>query len=199
MDNEDKNLSRRWIAAIAVEIIAILLLVVFFCWPESVRIFAVWWDFWSDNRENMSSIFLAFGAVFGIPLLLWREATAHRQANTAADRHRKQTEADRERRITDSFTKAVELLGNNQLEVRLGAIYALERIARESERDYWPIMETLTAYVRTRAGIAKNDDGIENVDQKPTEENEVDVPELAVDIQAVLTVLGRREVQHERW
>ena len=30
-------------------------------------------------------------------------------------------------------------------------IYALERISRDSRRDYWTIMETLTAYVRERA------------------------------------------------
>jgi hypothetical protein len=34
------------------------------------------------------------------------------------------------------------------LEVRLGAIYALERIAQDSERDHIPIMETLCAYIR---------------------------------------------------
>ncbi len=34
------------------------------------------------------------------------------------------------------------------LEVRLGGIYALERIARDSPKDHWTIMEVLTAYVR---------------------------------------------------
>ena len=34
--------------------------------------------------------------------------------------------------------------------MRLGGIYALERIANDSDKDYWPIMETLTAYVRER-------------------------------------------------
>src|SRR3982751_6161439 len=38
--------------------------------------------------------------------------------------------------------------GGPNLEVRLGAIYALERIPRDSERDHWPIMEVLCAYVR---------------------------------------------------
>ena len=37
------------------------------------------------------------------------------------------------------------------LEVRLGAIYALERIAQDSERDHIPIMETLCAYIRENA------------------------------------------------
>jgi hypothetical protein len=32
--------------------------------------------------------------------------------------------------------------------VRLGGIYALERIARDSESDHWAVMEVLTAFVR---------------------------------------------------
>ena len=35
--------------------------------------------------------------------------------------------------------------------IRLGGIYALERIARDSEKDHGPIMEVLTAYVREKA------------------------------------------------
>ena len=36
----------------------------------------------------------------------------------------------------------------NDLEVRLGAIYALGQLAKTSREHHWPIMETLTAYVR---------------------------------------------------
>jgi uncharacterized protein YjbI with pentapeptide repeats len=59
--------------------------------------------------------------------------------------------------ITDRYTKAVEQLGaltaenKPNIEVRLGAIYALERIALDSARDHWTIMEVLTAYVRQNA------------------------------------------------
>jgi len=59
--------------------------------------------------------------------------------------------------ITERFTRAIDQLGktddegNKLLEIRLGGIYALERIARESEEDHWPIMEVLTAYVREHA------------------------------------------------
>jgi hypothetical protein len=62
-----------------------------------------------------------------------------------------------EGQITDRYTKAIEQLGavdqagKNKLEVRLGGIYALERIAKESEKDHWPIMEVLTAYVHKNA------------------------------------------------
>jgi hypothetical protein len=66
-------------------------------------------------------------------------------------RHFEQTNADRQRRITDSYSKAVEQLGSEKIEVRLGGIYTLERISRESTDDHWTIMETLTAFVRERA------------------------------------------------
>jgi len=40
-------------------------------------------------------------------------------------------------------------------EVRLGAIYALEKLAREDLDLHWPIMETLCAYIRQNAGPAQ--------------------------------------------
>ena len=42
-------------------------------------------------------------------------------AAVALIRHFAQTDADRQRRITESFSKAVEQLGSDKLEVRLGA------------------------------------------------------------------------------
>jgi hypothetical protein len=66
----------------------------------------------------------------------------------------KELKVSQEGQITERFTRAIDQLGatdksgNSNLEIRLGGIYALERIANESEKDYWPIMEILTAYVR---------------------------------------------------
>jgi hypothetical protein len=71
-------------------------------------------------------------------------------AAVALIRHFAQTDADRQRRITESFSKAVEQLGSDKLEVRLGGIYSLERISKESPDDYWTVMENLTAFVRER-------------------------------------------------
>ena len=73
------------------------------------------------------------------------------QWRTARLRHEEQTNADRQRRITESFSKAVEQLGRDKLEVRLGGIYSLERISKESPDDYWTVMENLTAFVRERS------------------------------------------------
>src|SRR5215470_7702908 len=66
-----------------------------------------------------------------------------------------------EGQITDRFTKAIEQLGAvnadgvKKMVVRLGGIYALERIANESERDHWPIMEVLCTYVRNVAPVQR--------------------------------------------
>ncbi|AKB50898.1 Pentapeptide repeat family protein [Methanosarcina barkeri str. Wiesmoor] len=86
----------------------------------------------------------------------------------------------REGQITERFTRAVDQLGNENMEIRLGGIYALERISKESEKDYWPIMEILTAYVRKNSSV----EVIENVETQTM---------ASSDIQAVLTVIGRRK------
>ncbi|HWG85452.1 MAG TPA: pentapeptide repeat-containing protein [Deinococcales bacterium] len=51
--------------------------------------------------------------------------------------------------ITDRYTKAVAQLGSDEpIEVRLGGIYALERLMADSPEDQPTIVEVLAAYVR---------------------------------------------------
>jgi hypothetical protein len=99
-----------------------------------------------------------------------------------------------EGQVTDRFTKAIAQLGDERLELRLGGIYALERIARDSQKDYWPIMEILTAYVRERRprkDIIWSAKGVKRIEPAgPTLSRRP--PKPPIDIQAVLTVLGRR-------
>lgn len=104
-----------------------------------------------------------------------------------------------EGQITERFTRAVDQLGNDKLEIRLGGIYALERIANESEKDYWPIMEILTAYVRKNASLKANTNKkftFISMDIQADESTTTDVPDvetISIDIQAVLIVIGRRK------
>lgn len=78
---------------------------------------------------------------------------------------------------TARYAGAMALLGHEALEVRLGGIYALERLARESRQDHGPVMEVLAAFVRTRA---------------PWSEGDIPPARPGADVQAVLSVLGRR-------
>lgn len=97
----------------------------------------------------------------------------------------------REGQVTERFTKAIEHLGSDSLGKRLGGIYALERIARDSAKDHWTVMEVLTAYVRQNAPY-REFNPYDRESNDPDDEH-VDQP---ADIHAILTVLGRRNTQH---
>jgi uncharacterized protein YjbI with pentapeptide repeats len=101
-----------------------------------------------------------------------------------------QHELDRSGQITERFTRAIDQLGNQgQLEVILGGIYGLERIARDSASDRATVAEVLVAYVHTHAPwppATSNPYGPSvPVDTLPT------LQERAPDVQAAVTVLGR--------
>ncbi len=125
-------------------------------------------------------------------------------------------EVAQEGQVTERFSRAIEHLGNDSLDVRLGAIYALERIARDSRQDHGPIMEILTAYVREHApwepprgdqqpaGTEQHSETPSDIaeDHSPTFDLDIEGDNAsplrpATDIQAVLTVLGRRQVNYD--
>ncbi|MGA2904090.1 MAG: pentapeptide repeat-containing protein [Candidatus Korobacteraceae bacterium] len=127
-------------------------------------------------------------------------------AQEAASTSQKALQVSQEGQITDRFTKAIEQLGATdangkpKLEVRLGGIYALERIANDSERDHWPIMEVLCTYVRENAPRNQESPaGEEQKAKKTTKENQASASPShpRADIQAILTVLGRRSRKYE--
>ncbi|MER7410737.1 pentapeptide repeat-containing protein [Streptomyces cacaoi] len=85
----------------------------------------------------------------------------------------------REGQITDRYTSAVDNLGDKAAEVRLGGIYALQRIMKDSPRDQSSVVDVLSAYVRTHArGQTAQDAG----SGRP-----------AADVQAAFEVLARRD------
>ncbi len=104
------------------------------------------------------------------------------------------------RLITERFSKAVEQLGSDKIEVRLGGIYALERIAQDSRRDHWTIMEVLTAFVRDKSPLEAPKPSV----PKTFVAAALEVPASGVkftpvtkDVQAALTVIGRRRYKYD--
>jgi hypothetical protein len=89
----------------------------------------------------------------------------------------------REGQVTDRYTKAIEQLGSDKLDVRIGGIYALERIARDSVKDRPTVIEVLTAFIReySRDKWPKTGPGRWT---RP-------------DVQAAVTVVGRRPAKHD--
>ncbi|MDX2229058.1 MAG: pentapeptide repeat-containing protein [Leptolyngbyaceae cyanobacterium bins.349] len=102
----------------------------------------------------------------------------------------KEQQLNTERLITDRFTKAVEQLGHQDIAVRIGGIYALERIAKDSPKDHWTVMEILTAFVRERSPIGSI---------KPTQERAkvTEIRSVATDVQVALTTIGRRDTSRD--
>lgn len=78
--------------------------------------------------------------------------------------------------LSDRFIRAVEQLGHESLDVRVGGVYALERVAHESGREHGPVMEVLAAFVRRRSRSDEQRFG----------------PEPSPDVTAAMTVLERR-------
>jgi hypothetical protein len=94
-------------------------------------------------------------------------------------------QVNREGQITERFTRAIDHLGGDKVDVRLGGIYALERIARDSRSDHGPVMEVLTAFIR------------EHAPRTEQAEDESEPTRPSADIQAALAVIGRRNVRYD--
>ncbi|MFF5895411.1 pentapeptide repeat-containing protein [Streptomyces argenteolus] len=67
------------------------------------------------------------------------------------DQANKELRISEQGQITNRFNAAVTNLGSDSLDVRLGGIYALERIMQDSVRDRATVVSVLTAYVRRHA------------------------------------------------
>lgn len=134
-------------------------------------------------------------ALLGAPFVIWGTWLKHRTVTFQKEGH-----------ITDRINKAVEMLGAEKtvkklkkdksgsvevtvpnIEVRIGAILSLERIAQDSTaydkgRDHVRVMEILCAYVRENAPVA-------NLEPTPTPFATA-IPRI--DIQWAIHVMGRR-------
>lgn len=187
---------------------------------------------------NVSGPNLGAGAVIaallGAPFLVWGTWVRHRTLGFQKEGH-----------ITDRINKAVEMLGAEKtvkvrakdvegqhitvertepnIEVRLGAILSLERIAQDSieydrGRDHVRVMEILCAYVRQNAPASSAEDGplsaltsTNDIEQKRTLHSDVDtwahrLPPPRQDIEIALKVIGGRSVaqraverMHRHW
>lgn len=129
------------------------------------------------KSEDARNLIITVGAIVAAGFASWRLVLSHWNTRAA----QQQARIAEQSHLTTLFTKAVEQLGAMRevkvtenvgsetskqfetlirtevnIEVRLGAVFALGRIARDSRRDFQPIMETLCAYVRENGTAAKD-------------------------------------------
>jgi uncharacterized protein YjbI with pentapeptide repeats len=108
-----------------------------------------------------------------------------------------------DKQVTERFSKSIEHLGSDKIDVRLGGIYALEQIAIDSAKYHWTIVEILSAFVREKCpidNVAPPDGNLEQTSLAEQSEQKTSVPtyqKVGVDIQAAMTVLGRRKVAQD--
>ncbi|SIS68120.1 pentapeptide repeat-containing protein [Phaeovulum vinaykumarii] len=165
-------------------------------------------------------------AILGAPFVIWATILKHRQFDLQKDGQ-----------ITDRISKAVEQLGAEKtvkrrrkktaleitepnIEVRIGALLSLERIAQDSVRndagrDHVRVMEILCAYIRHNAPASgakatmQKTYGIfspTRADLRPSTDPDTEGPEPfqqsfpppRADVQLALEVLGRRSPEQRR-
>src|SRR5215212_2198798 len=168
----------------------------------------------TEKKDFVQAVGVLLAGLVGLMslLLTWRnQRLTQRSLEDTRRNTQEQLRLTEQGQITERFTRAIDQLGatddkgEKKLEIRLGGIYALERIDKESpERAYHPtVMEVLTAYVRenspreqeepSTASTASNE-GVEQ-DKGVTREQDARATQrrLPTDIQAILDVLSRRE------
>ncbi len=90
--------------------------------------------------------------------------------------------------VSDRYTKAIEQLGSEKLDVRIGGIHALERVARGSARDHPAVMEMLAAFIREHSHEPL---------PPPDPCGQVRERSLRPDVHAAITVVGRRLTERD--
>lgn len=142
------------------------------------------WFWVLANAEDLRNAALALALVSVPPFLGWRAWIAHRADRRAARRG-----------AADETAGVLAQLGSEQMAVRIAAVHRLEQIARDQPDQHGLIMQTLGAFVRERVP-APTGRFVGDRYEAP-EPADVFVSALT-DVQAALTVIGRRERNHDR-
>lgn len=142
----------------------------------------------NSARTTLVQALVGLAALAGI-FVGWQQLQIDRdQSRTDRQQLTEQLTLTRQGQVAERFTRAVDQLGSARLEQRLGGIYGLERIARDSSGGdiRLVITEVLTAYVRQHAPI---DPRVLKWGRAPSKPGPP-----GPDVQAAMTVLGRRTV-----
>jgi Pentapeptide repeats (8 copies) len=128
--------------------------------------------------------------IVAIVTSLVSHSTNQKTINAAAATTDKTIQAVRETNeasvAADLYSRAVDQLGSSKLDMRIGGIYALERVARDSKGYHPIVMEVLTAFIREYSH-----------ERWPPLERQEEGRWTRPDIQAAVTVIGRRDVTRD--
>ncbi|MFE2056557.1 pentapeptide repeat-containing protein [Streptomyces sp. NPDC056465] len=138
-----------------------------------------------DRLKAVNDVRTTLLQVIGGLIVLFGAYATWRQLRVSQDGLR----ATQEGYVTDRFSRAVDQLGSDKLDVRIGGLHALWRIAEQSARDREAIISIQAAYLRTHLPWPPA-----GGPQSPTADVPVnDIAPLetrAADAQVALTALG---------
>lgn len=137
-----------------------------------------------DRLKAVNDVRTTLLQVVGGLVVLFGAYATWRQLRVSQDGLR----ATQEGYVTDRFSRAVDQLGSDKLDVRIGGLHALWRIAEQSARDREAIISIQAAYLRTHlpwppAGPESPGADVPINDLAPLETR-------AADAQVALTALG---------
>ena len=148
-----------------------------------ISLVLVYWE-WLSCGESGSTTLRNLGLMVAGVIALWfayrRSWVADRQAETS---HRGL--------LNERYQKGAEMLGSDVLTVRLGGIYALQRLAEENAEQYHiQIMRLLCAFVRHPTGDKDRDKNNNETGDEGQPDNKDDP--VREDVQAAMKVIGTR-------
>ena len=139
--------------------------------------------------ETVRSLGLIGAGTIAVVFALWRSWVAEKQADTAqrqAETALDQASTARQVMQNERFQRGAEMLGHSNLSVRLGGIYALQRLAQEDLKEYYlQVIQLFCAFVRMPPRDETMDDHV-----IPIGPNHI--LRLRGDVQAAMAVFGSR-------
>ena len=145
----------------------------------AVYISVLCWKGLLGDAGHARNVILVVAALISLPLLIWRSKVAQSSL------------------LNERYQKGAEMLGSEVLSVRMGGIYALERLAKEHAEDYHiQILKLFCAFVRKPP---KDEDEKEKSDNDAkSESDKPQKPPIREDVQAIMTALDRRNKKQRK-
>ena len=115
-----------------------------------------------------------------------------------------QTDTEKEKAITESFAKSVELLGNKRETARQGGIHALGRLAKDNDDLHPMIMNIVASYIRqeSRTWFNKRKKPKDEVNGEYLKDEDLieilKLEPMPMDIEAAIAVIRERNVDYDK-
>ncbi|MET8148935.1 pentapeptide repeat-containing protein [Actinoplanes sp. NPDC049668] len=111
----------------------------------------------------------------------------------------RQVNISRHGQITERITKAVDQLAGARMDARIGGVFALERVAKNSVEDRNTITAIISAFIRTQAPWTAANPTSHQHEPVPANEGPPWPGTRGGDVQIALYAIARRPQPHKTW